>query len=37
MTVFGLGTPVDLTATDRPSLLHFDWRFATLGIFLLGP
>ena len=28
---------MDLTATDWPSLSHFDGRFAVLGIFLLGP
>jgi hypothetical protein len=34
---FELGTPVDLKATDWPSLSHFDGRFVALGIFLLGP
>jgi len=34
---FEPGTSVDLTATDWPSLSHFDGRFAALGIFLLGP
>jgi hypothetical protein len=34
---FEPGTPVELNATDWPSLSHFDGRFVALGIFLLGP
>jgi hypothetical protein len=34
---FEPGTPVELNATDCPSLSHFDGRFVALGIFLLGP
>ena len=34
---FELGTPVELNATDWPSLSYFDGRFVALGIFLLGP
>jgi hypothetical protein len=37
MNWFEPGTSVELTATDWPSLSHFDGHFVALGIFLLGP